>query len=1105
MHLTFTKEFYWLSFFVILLSISTQAQQVTLKQNHITLKRVFKEIYRQTGYNILWTSHSIKDSYLIDVDLKDANLEDALKAILRDLPFTFTITGKTIIITGKTTPTPGKKGSEPGNITVFGLVVDERGQPVTGATVSVPNSNHVTITNGYGHFRIPDVDSMATLEVSYIGYETRRIEAGRHQLFVSMDPAQSKLDEAQVIAYGKTTGRLSTGDVTTISTKELSKSSSPNVLEALQGLVPGLYLTQNGAAATATYNISLRGQRAISALNALSGNNTALNTPLILVDGFPLPTGIVAQDNLGLAGANGFAGSVSGQNPLFGINPEDIESVSVLKDADATAIYGSMGANGAIMITTKKSRAGKITVSGNFSGGFTKQMEKLKLLSTGQYLAMRKEAIKNDDVTPTLNNAYDLLQWDQSRYTDWQQKLIGTRPAVTTNVSMGGGEGNTTFRLNIGYFRDFNNIPGTPDNIAQDYKNDRGTAQLSTSTQTADGHFKIDNMVQFSTSGTSGPNGSLEGLIWLAPNAPDLFTPDGKINWNEWRIANDAPYVSNLVKPYTADAKEYRLTNEMSYRIVDNLKVNLRTSYSSSRFRQTQVQSNAAGTDPLTAVSRVTGFGDNYFTAFNIEPTVSYTFTLGRHRVEALAGATYFRNYQGFQTLTGTGWLSDDLQTSLAGAASVTSQDQYNQTRMASSYARIGYNYEGRYLITLNGRRDGSSDFGPGNKYGTFGSVAAAWIFSSEKWMLGHTGNKAFSFGKVRGSYGVTGMPVGAPYTWLSTYSSDTLVDIYLGVPTYSVTRPANPNVRWSQTRKAEVGLDLGFLADRLLLSGNIYRTRSSNQIIYNPVTAITGFSNLLFNSPALVQNEGVEGQLNYRSAPGQKISWSVGFNISHNSNKLIAFPNLQNSLYKDQYVIGRSISRAQLYRLTFPFNPQTGTYDNPQVPGQVGVTTTYVDAAPDFTGGIQCEVGYKGFSLSGNFTYARQIGLLNINAGVGSTPGYLLAGNSNQTIQILNAWHKPGDVAVYPRYSAYGFNSFLYQSNVFWGDASYLALKNASFSYTLSPAQLKYMHMSGLVLTARADNLFTLSSYKGGNPETPGNPVALIRRRINIGLNFSF
>ncbi|EDM34882.1 putative outer membrane protein [Pedobacter sp. BAL39] len=429
-------------------SASGYAQKISINQKDAVLTKVFSSIESQTGYSFFWKNTDLT-KIKVDVKLKNAPLEDALKEIFEGLPLTYSITKKSIIVQAKAPSLLDKIADVFKDTDARGIVSDANGEPLPGATVAVKDGKARAITNTRGEFILKNVPDDAIIQVSFMGYMTKEVPVGIRYLAIKLELSNSKLDEIQVMAYGKTSRRFSTGNITTVTAEEIAKQPVSNPLMALVGKVPGMMITPNTGQASGTIKVEIRGRSTVS--------SQFPSDPLYIIDGVPLTyldVGGNSSYQYGSSGViqNGMFTSGYGQSPLFNINPASISSIEVLKDADATAIYGSRGANGVILITTKKGKAGPTRVTTNISQGVNAVTRYWDLLNTRDYVKMRKEAFKNDGIVPTLLNAPDLIAWDTTRYTNWQKELWGNTGKVTrVNLNISGGNEDTQFSISPGY------------------------------------------------------------------------------------------------------------------------------------------------------------------------------------------------------------------------------------------------------------------------------------------------------------------------------------------------------------------------------------------------------------------------------------------------------------------------------------------------------------------------------------------------------------------------------------------------------------------------------------------------------------------------------
>lgn len=395
-------------------------QSISLSVTNAPLEKVFKEIQKQSGYTFVYTRELLHQTAPVTIKLSKARIDEVLTLCVKDQPITFTVVDKMVIIKPKVTakaevPKGSTQSVADDPIDISGRVTDDQGNPLAGANVKIKGSNIGVTTDKNGQFKMANVDPNAVLEISFVGHEAQSVVVrGKSFFSIALGQKLSLLDETVVIAYGTTTRRLATGNISSVKASDIEKQPVNNPLLALQGRVPGLFITQSNGLPGTGVTVRIQGQNSIA-----KGND-----PLYVVDGVPYPsqmlqTSTTTGNNI-LGGSNGDASGGNG-NPLSYINPNDIESIEVLKDADATAIYGSRAANGAILITTKKGKAGQVKVDINLQQGWGRITRKLDLMNTQQYLQLRTEAIKNDNLTINSSD-FDLNGlWDTTQYTDWRR------------------------------------------------------------------------------------------------------------------------------------------------------------------------------------------------------------------------------------------------------------------------------------------------------------------------------------------------------------------------------------------------------------------------------------------------------------------------------------------------------------------------------------------------------------------------------------------------------------------------------------------------------------------------------------------------------------
>lgn len=1054
---------------------------ITLTVKNKPLLDVFKEIKKQTGFTAFYNESLSEKVQTIRVSLvvKKATLEEVLKLSFKGSSLSYKIIGNTVVIVDDTIAGNQVPAEEPVKETpvpefsISGIVVGGQGERMENVNVIVKRTGKGVVTDKMGMFRVAGVvlgDELVCSRVGYVATEVKLIN--REQLYVTLVEATNVLDQVVLQGYGKTSRRLSTGNISRVSAKEIEKQPVANPLLALQGRVPGLVVTQNNGYASAPVNVAIRG---ISSL-------TMNSEPLYIVDGVP----VSVKGLKGVLFGNSFTG---GQSPLFNINPRDIESIEVLKDADATAIYGSRGTNGIILITTKKGTPGATRLQLNATQGIQTITRHWDMLNTAQYLEMRREALKNDGLSATATNSPDLLRWDPDRNTNWQKKLWGgTGSNTSLSLGVSGGDNLTTFRINANYTR-ITNITTISGATQQ------GTMALGLAHRTPDHRFSVDLSLNYAYNSIDVVNGA--GNAKLAPNAPGIFDEQGNLNWSEWNLngAVDLYPFGTLMQSNPQKTNALTSSFNMSYRPFRGFSVGAILGYtfthsSNNFFNPIRSQ------NPYRSPTGFASFNTNRVSGWNIEPQANYHFLLGRASVDVLFGATLTSSSGIASAVSGSGYNNDDLLHSITNAPVIERPvDEYSYSKYLGAFGRISYNLKNRYIINLNGRRDGSSNFGPGRQFGNFGSVGLAWIASGENWMKKILPGFV-SLLKLRGSYGSTGNAGGGAYQYLSLWGSSASVTepypYYNGVLPYIPQNPPNQNYYWEVNRKAEGAVDLGLLDNKINLSLSYYRNRTGNQITSYPLPIFTGFGSIITNLPATIQNSGWEAIANAQLIQRKNFSLSANFNISANRNKLISFPDLATSPYANLYVVGKPLTTRYLLHY-LGINPLTGKYvfedhdQNGVISSGMGPynpdSYKAVDLAPKYYGGFGTNMEYKQFSLSAYFMYMKQTGR---NA-------LLMSGAYGEFNQNLpqafyrNHWSQPGDQNRFPALTTINNqnSNFFGASDGAFTDASFIRLNNLAIAYRISDVWLKRTGIRNLSVGVNAQNILTITRYEGLDPET--------------------
>ncbi|MFV8325967.1 SusC/RagA family TonB-linked outer membrane protein [Flavobacterium sp. ZS1P14] len=961
------------------------------------------------------------------------------------------------------TPAPAKTTlrqlqSLPQQSQISGTITDGT-SPLPGVTITIKGQSKTVVSDFDGKFTIT-ASSTDILIFRYMDFKTLTVPVdGRSILNIRMQEDATALQEVKINAgYYSVRESERTGSIAKISAAAIEKQPVTNVLAAMQGSMAGVNITQETGIAGGGFSIQIRGQNSL---------RTVGNDPLYIIDGVPYSSEAIGNS------ITSFVLSKA-SSPLNSINPESVESIEVLKDADATAIYGSRGANGVVLITTKKGKEGKAKFTANFSCGLGQITRYMDLMNTQQYVQMRKEAYANDGISVYPSNAYDLNgKWDGSRYTNWQKILIGgTADFTSAGASVSGGNAQTQFLMNGNYSKQTTVLPG-------DFSYHKKGVLLNLNHESENKKFRLTFSGGYTLQDNDQPSIDFtREARTIAPNAPTLYDDQGNLNW---KFFNNP--LRNLEGKFKAKTNDLIANTLISYQLMDGLELK-------SSFGFTDLHHVETSTSPSTIYNPAFGFGSESSTIYIdhtqrqswiVEPQLNWRKGLGNAKIEVLLGST-FQQQKGNQLVQqGTGFSSNSLIYNLASTSTIAVLSAMESVyRYQAFFGRANFNWQGRYILNLTGRRDGSSRFGPGNQFSNFGAIGGAWLFSKEALL---DPNSFLSFGKLRASYGTSGNDQIGDYQYLDTYASSGIS--YQGTIGLDPTRLFNPDFGWESNKKLEIALETGLLRDRLFFTAAWYRNRSSNQLVGTPLPATTGFTSVQANLNATVQNSGVELTLRTVNFQKASFSWTTSLNLTVARNKLLSFADLESSTYSGQFVIGKALNIQKVYHLT-DVNPQTGIYRFEDVNQDGKITPaddkqTVKDLNPEYYGGIQNQLQYKELQLDFLFQFVKQ---QNWNAvSMFGVPGT----RSNQLADVANHWRTAGDLATYQGYTS-GTNSNRVQayfnytmSDAAITDASYIRLKNISLSYTIPEKWLKSVQCR---LSVQGQNLLTFTRYKGADPE---------------------
>lgn len=590
--------------------------------------------------------------------------------------------------------------------------------------------------------------------------------------------------------------------------------------------------------------------------------------------------------------------------------------------------------------------------------------------------------------------------------------------------------------------------------------------------------------------------------VRLAPNAPELYDQQGNLNWENSTWENP---LRLLKETYLAKNNNLIASSMLRYIPVSGLEFKLGLGYADNRLDESKVSPSTVF-DPAYNLGSEVSFmmlNDARQESWSIEPQISWNKALGEGVLSILAGATFQERNREQLGLYAGGFSSNTLITNLMAARDIiVLGNEKSQYRYGAVFGRLNYAFSEKYFINATGRRDGSSRFGPGNRFANFGAIGAAWLFGNEEWLADKL--PVLSLGKLRASYGTTGSDQVGDYQFLDTYMSTGVG--YQGIIGLEPVRLYNPDFSWETNTKLEMAMDLGFFKDRVLLNVAHYSNRSSSQLVGIPMPGTTGFPSITSNLNATVQNTGWELEVKGTAVKTKELSWTVSAHVTIPRNKLLSFPNLEGSTYASQYIIGQPLGIRQVYHYT-GMDPETGAYQFEDYNGDgiissAGDRKKTVVTAPDFFGGITNRLTYRNWEMDFLFQFVKQVGTN--YAYSGTLPGSF----ANMPVEVLDSWKGPGDQASVQPYTT-GTNSGLMaafsrhaSSDAAFSDASFVRLKNLSLSYTL-PISWTQAYRCRLYL--QAQNLLTFTKFRGADPENQSSGMLPPLRMITAGVQLDF
>jgi TonB-linked SusC/RagA family outer membrane protein len=1020
---------------------------------------------------------------------------------------------------------------------VTGRVISSDNQGgIAGVSIKVKGTSQGASTDANGAYRIAVPGQNAVLVFSHVSFQQKEVAVnGQSVVNVTLNPSDSKLNEVVVIGYGTARKKDLTGSVGSVKMADMQKAPVRSFEEALAGRLAGVTASADDGQPGASVNIVIRGNNSL----------TQDNSPLYVIDGFPVEN----PDNNAL-------------------NPTEIESIEVLKDASSTAIYGARGANGVVVITTKKGKEGKAVITYNGYMGFQQNNKKVDLMNPYEFVKLQSDIDSLNTDSTFLANGKTFDDYKNIKGIDIQDSILKTTPFRNHFISLTGGSKDTKYSISGSALNQDGIL------VNSGYTRYQGRIRLD---QRVNNNLNVgintnySNMKQYGTSPAQDGNGFYYGnllfSVWsFRPVTSSLIQPEdvdedddtflALQGFNPLKTARNA-LRRKLSDVLTTDAyAEYSFAKNFKLRVTGGL---TKTKRRDETFNNTQTPTGS----PLTKAGADNGVNGsliyNEITSWVNENTLTFN--------RQITKASFLNTVVGF-TMSGTNASSygasanhipnEDLGISgIDEGTPVAVTSTSSNYKLASFLGRVNYTLFSKYLFTASFRADGSSKFAPANRWSYFPSSAVAWRLSDETFMKPL---RFISNAKIRASYGSTGNNRVSDFAYLSRVSLPSNVGYsYYNDPVVAAVLSSlgNVNLKWETTNQTDIGLDLGFLDQRISLEADLYRKVTSNLLLDASLPGSMGFNTALKNI-GKVQNQGLELTLNTINVRNNAFSWSTNFNISFNQNKVLALAEGETERYTtapwDTYTssvplyiaqVGQPIARfwgyqwdgnyqysdfdetsPGVYKLKADVVKYTATASNPIQPGNIkfkditgdGVVdaddrTIIGDPNPKFTGGFSNDFSYKNFDLNVFFAFSYGNDVININRII--MEGGRVRKNQNYFATYVDRWTPENQSNEYFRVNGGGPLEFAYSSRVI-EDASYIKLKTVQLGYNFPQKWIRKVKLNNLRLYASGQNLFTWTKYTGFDPEVSKFGSSALRpafdysvypyaRTITFGLNVSF
>lgn len=1052
----------------------SQNAKLSLNLQNVSIKQVLAKIEDQSEFRFFYSDSKINVERIVDVDVRNKPVEDILQKVFENSGVEFKIVGRQILISNSDERFDISQQLR----SVSGKVKDSSGNSLPGVSVVLKGSTNGSITDENGSYLLSNVPEDATLQFSFVGMKSHEVKIGTQTTInVVLLEETIGIEEVVAIGYGIQKKSDVTGAVISLSEEEIKSSPVIDAAMAIQGRAAGVQVMNNSHQPGGNVSITIRGTNSIN----------ANNEPLYVVDGFPLTGG------------------------LKYINTNDIVSMEVLKDASATAIYGSRGANGVVLISTRKGTAGAIKINFNTSSKVSYLSKKIEMLDAHEFRMLMNEAYSNQNMLDGGNRdlPYTIEEVNNPKYnTDWQDEATHAAFSHNHNLDISGGNEQFLFSASVGY-RDEEGIIKTS-NWKQISSRVNLESQLSKRVRMGINlnYNNIDNgLVETDHGGNSVPRAMLESF-------PDIPIYDENGNWSSGDnegYATPAALIEGI--------HNKRITDKFLGSLFATIDFGKGLTFKTTYGKELESSKNDKFTDKRM-ISQAHTSSSAYIASSKIaswqnENYITYDRTLGEHHITGLLGLTWSKySYEYFdvsvKNFPTDAFLTNQLQ---AGEDITSASSGKEESQLNSYFGRINYSYKGKYLLTGTIRADGSSKFGENNKYATFPSMAFGWRLSEEDFIKDLN---TFSNLKLRLGYGVTGNQEIGSYRSLERLGTINAVLGNRRATGIAYVQIANPDLKWEKTEQYNLGIDASFFDNRLGIVADFYHKTTRDLLLDAPIPATTGFTTMM-NNIGSVRNKGMEVTINSVNFD-KKFKWNTNMNLSFNKNEVLELANGGQDIFPVWFVNPVTIIREGEPLGSFWGLTREGIYQNEAevkshlknpgttVPGDIkykdqngdGIIDSndrriLGDNSPDFIYGLTNDFNYGPWSLSVQISGVQGMQVANLNPIVLEDRQTLT--NSYKT--LLDRWH--GEGTGNNEIAMVRISSQLNVSDRHIEDGSYLRFKNIAFGYEFSKKLTTKFQIESAKLTASLIDWFTITNYEGYDPE-----VSTVGGHSSQGIEFS-